>query len=211
VEINGVLISPITPNLHNWLFEKLERSKVWESLNYKTQFDVDRSGKSSFSITLVDMLFDAAIFDDMLLSPYEQEKLNLLVLKPINQINLRVEIDTLTCFQYQLNEGYLLSDLNFILFMLYAELEIRFPLVFSYVARSTFSASKEYIPSIVSCCLKSNETSVLEQRSIISGILKSLRNCSPYVQYVSSMDRGKAKRLSHDPDTFVINWFVPAE
>lgn len=209
--VNKVLLDSRTPNLNQWLFVRLQKSNLWENLWYKTSFEDMKHKNSSFSISLIDTLFETSTFNDMLLSAYEQKKLNSLELKTIEQIDLQVDLDTSTNLQYQINKGTFLSDLNFLLYMVFCRLETHYPLLFNHVARSTFDASKDYISSILSCCLKSGETSVLEQRSILSGILRSLRFSPSYINHVAYMDRGKVKRLSNEEGSFTVNWFVPLE
>jgi hypothetical protein len=208
--IDGVIICPeLTLNLTNYLHKLLENSNIWENLKFKRIIQLgNKKIDSSFIIKLYDDLFDIHSINDLLLSPMEQISLNNVKLKTINIIKLNVTLINITGLRNSLKIGNLIKDLNFAMFENFLYLESKLPLIFNYVSRLTYYSSKDIIPSIVSSCVKSNETYIIEQRSVLAGLIKNLNKSKTWIQYVHEWDHNKVKKeFSKKKNGFTITWF----
>lgn len=188
----------------------LENSNIWDKLKYKSVVETG-IGESSFTIKLQDVLFDIPSFNDLLLSSSEQRNLNNLKTAIVNSVLIKINILNIAGFARAWNTGDFLKDLNYALFHEFISLESKIPLLFNYVSRCTYYAAKHSIPSIVKSCFKSNETYMIEQRAILSGIIKSLSNCPNWIEHVNLWSNYKLKKAVESDSEFTITWFVPIE
>lgn len=209
---DDILVCPKnTPNLFKSLKQLMYNSRIWEKLKFKRHIlDGNEQKKTSFIITLHDELFDKTLIDDLLLSPKEQINLNNLKLSVVDSLEIVINIKNITDFEIQWKSGNAIQDLNFICFNIFLQLEGTMPLIFNYVSRSTYLSTKDIIPAVISSCLKSNETYLIEQRSILTGILKNLSECQSWIELVHSWDHKKVKREKAKQDAFSITWFSPS-
>lgn len=188
----------------------MEASNIWEKLCFKRSIsDGSRDTKSSFLLELHDELFDIASINDLLLSSAEQVNLNNLRTVIVDSVDIEVRMQNSNGFKKAWILGNSVEDLNFIFFQCFLKLESHLPLIFNYISRSTYLATKSVISPIVASCLKSNETYMIEQRSILAGIMKSLCHCPTWVDAVHSWHHSKLKRESSKKDGFTITWFYP--
>lgn len=188
----------------------LRNSNMWHNLYFKHEImDANKDSNISFIIKLTDDLFDISLFNDLILSPSEQIKLNKIHLITINSINITICINNLTDFKKYWISGFFIKDLNFILFNSFLKFEEKMPLIFNFISRSTYLSTKDVLNSIISTCVKSNVTYVIEQRSILSGLIKSLLNCKSWIESVNEMSYTKLNKELENDDGFTITWFNP--
>ncbi|KGK40052.1 hypothetical protein JL09_g788 [Pichia kudriavzevii] len=209
IKCNNVLLSSsLTPGLHSSLKEMIQRSTIFKNLMYKVSYTDVCERDVSFEVQLLDELYDIPTIEDLFVSAVEQDSINRLRMSTLNRVSISIEISTSNFRDYWGN-GSIVQDLNFIMFHNFQMLEFLLPLCFSYVTRNTYGATKPLLPLLIQTCLKSEETRIIEQRALLSGILKSLL-CSPtWVQHVNSWHHGKIKRLTGEPSGFTVCWFVP--
>lgn len=211
--IDTVLICPeLTPNLANYLKKLLQNSRLFTNLKFKAIIELGDLNvcNSSFVIKLYDELFDVPTINDLLLSPSEQKNLNNLSLQTIKLIKIKIHYSSIGEFPISefLKNDSLLNDLNYSMFQNFIYLESKFPLIFNYISRSTYSSSRDFISSIINASLKSNETQLLQQRSILSGLIKNLNHSKTWLQYINQWDSRKIQRQLNNHDSFTITWFV---
>lgn len=188
----------------------LKNSKIWYNLYFKYEvMNGNKSSNSSFILKLTDDLFDISLFNDLILSPLEQIKLNKLHLITVNSIDFIIYIDNLIDFEKYWISGFFIKDLNFLLFNSFLKFEKKMPLIFNFISRSTYSSTKDVLNPIISTCVKSDVTYVIEQRSILSGLIKSLLNCKSWIETVNEMNYNKLNKEINKNDGFTITWFNP--
>lgn len=199
-----------TPNLFNTLKQMMEASNIWDRLCFRKMiFSGSRDSNTTFGIDLHDELFDVATINDLLLSSSEQVSLNSLQTEVVKSVDIDVHVHNTNGFKEAWILGSSIKDLNFIFFQCFLKLEAHLPLLFNYISRSTYLATKNVIPPIVASCLKSNETYMIEQRSVLAGIIKSLCHCPTWIESVHLWDRSKLKREFSKEDGFSVTWFYP--
>lgn len=187
----------------------LRESNMWLNLHYKVSIE---SSKTGFQILLTDQLYSTSTFNDLLLAPSELVTLNNLQLQTIPSINISVKLSYLNenSFTESWNSSSFIEDLNMAMFENFFLLEERFPLIFNYISRSTYLASKDLIPYIVSTCTKSKQTQMIDQRSVISGIIKNILNSGSWLYRVKTMHHGSLDRQFSNKNSFTVQWFSQA-
>ena len=211
ITFDGVLLCPEnTPNLFDTLKQMMEASNIWTRLCFRrTVFSGSRDSNTTFGINLHDELFDVATINDLLLSSSEQVSLNSLCTAVVRAVDIDVHVHNTGGFKEAWILGNSIKDLNFIFFQCFLKLEEHLPLLFNYISRSTYLATKDVIQPIVASCLKSNETYMIEQRSVLAGIINSLCRCPTWIEAVHLWDHSKLKREFPKEDGFSITWFYP--
>lgn len=205
--INQVFLSPLsTPNIHQILAQMLGNSALWKNLYFTSKIEATES--CSFMIALSDDLYEQHLLNDLLLSSTEQSKLNNLKLTTTNNVTIKLELDYSTGLIDAWDSGVFFSNLNYALFQNFLYLESKLPLIFNYISRSTYNATKDVTPFLVSICLKSDETQIMEQRSVLSGLMKSIGNCKSWIAHVYAWDSRKLKSQLAKTDGFSITWFA---
>lgn len=209
---DDILISKTnTPRILSVLFEMLKKSNLWNSLFLKSSILIPENSKNSFIIVLNDNLFDVQNFNDLLSSPLEQYHINNIKLKLINSIYINCNLKNLKSFSQNWYNGNLIKDLNYCLFNQFLKMEIELPLIFNHNTRSIYFNLKTSYHSVINSCLKSNQTYIIEQRAVLSGILKNLfLNSKDWLTHVNSMDwkQLKKERKKSVNDSFTITWLV---
>lgn len=187
----------------------LNESNIWQNLHYKSTIQSTTNG---FQILLNDNLYSTSTFNDLLLAPSELKSLNKLQIQTLETILISVNITHLieNGFTDSWKSCSLIQDLNMAMFENFFLLEAKFPLIFNYISRSTYLASKDLIPYIVSTCTKSNHTQLIDQRSVISGILKNLSHCNSWIYHVKTMHSSTIDRKYSNNNYFTIQWFSQA-
>ncbi len=166
---------------------------IWRSLGYSTEIipsEVTNFG-NIIKIKLVDKVFDHRQIEDLKKSSLYK----IVVLKAVHT-NIRInDIRLLSKYDGTISARQLLTKhLNYLMLCSYVQLQARAPLAFSFSSRIKYTASFEFITSLVSSFTKSSQTSIIDARAINAGFLLQTIN-RDFAGYTKALTKSQRKRF----------------
>lgn len=176
------------------LVQLLRKSSLFEQLKYKMAVEGIERGNDGhiITITLTDEVFNNQIFDDLVKYKDEQMKFNKIEFKIVSTINIKLRI---WYYTEDVTAGVFIDDLNYLLITLYNHFDETFPLIFRLRSRHMYEVSEQTTIGLAKVFSKSDQTSVMTERELRFGLIKTLIKAPTFIESIKSMNKSKLNRM----------------